>query len=264
MVESIEHFPLMIPGAPGSDGIVELRAPYDRQLLATLDSAGADAIDLALSTAYDCYRSRDRWLPVVERIGILQRLKDKIRGQKEVLAREAAEEGGKPLIDSRVEVARAIDGVQICIDTLRTEAGIMIPMGVNAASANRIAYSVREPIGVVVAVSAFNHPVNLIVHQVVPAVASGCPVIIKPAEDTPRSCMRLVRMLYEAGLPEPWCQALVTRDLSVAEKLVSDPRVGFFSFIGSARVGWMLRNKLAPGARCALEHGGVAPVIAPH
>ena len=231
---------------------------------ATLDSAGADAIDLALSTAYDCYRSRDRWLPVVERIGILQRLKDKIRGQKEVLAREAAEEGGKPLIDSRVEVARAIDGVQICIDTLRTEAGIMIPMGVNAASANRIAYSVREPIGVVVAVSAFNHPVNLIVHQVVPAVASGCPVIIKPAEDTPRSCMRLVRMLYEAGLPEPWCQALVTRDLSVAEKLVSDPRVGFFSFIGSARVGWMLRNKLAPGARCALEHGGVAPVIVGH
>jgi acyl-CoA reductase-like NAD-dependent aldehyde dehydrogenase len=134
-------------------------------------------------------------------------------------------------------------------------------MGVNTASAHRLAYTTHEPIGVVVAVSAFNHPLNLIVHQVAPAVATGCPVIVKPAHDTPRSCMRFVNMLYEAGLPQGWCQALVTLDLAVAEKLVTDPRIGFFSFIGSARVGWMLRNKLAPGVRCALEHGGVAPVI---
>ncbi len=134
-------------------------------------------------------------------------------------------------------------------------------MGLNAASQNRLAFSCREPIGVVVAVSAFNHPLNLIVHQVGPAVASGCPVIIKPAEDTPLSCFRFVQILHEAGLPIEYCQALVVNELSVAEQLVCDKRVGFFTFIGSGKVGWMLRSKLAPGTRCALEHVGVAPVI---
>jgi acyl-CoA reductase-like NAD-dependent aldehyde dehydrogenase len=216
---------------------------------------------LALDTAYKLFRDRDHWLPVTQRIEILQRLMGMMRDQAESLAQEAAAEGGKPLLDSRVEVTRAIDGIQICIDTLRTETGRIIPMGVNAASAHRLAYTTHEPIGVVVAVSAFNHPLNLIVHQVAPAVATGCPVIVKPAQDTPRSCMRFVKMLHDAGLPSGWCQALVTLDHAVSEKLVTDPRVGFFSFIGSAQVGWMLRNKLAPGVRCALEHGGVAPVI---
>ena len=128
-------------------------------------------------------------------------------------------------------------------------------------AAGRVAFTRHEPLGVVAAVSAFNHPLNLIVHQVGPAVATGCPVIVKPAEVTPLSCLRLVQLLHEAGLPEGWCQALVTEEIPVAEQLVTDSRVGFFSFIGSSRVGWMLRSKLAPGTRCALEHGGAAPVV---
>lgn len=261
MTNSIEYFPLMIPGMPSSDGVVELRAPYDQSVLATFESADTNSVDLALSNAHQLFIDRDRWIPAPERIEILHRVKRLMAEKAEVLALEAAAEGGKPLQDSRIEVARAIDGIQICIETLRTDAGHMIPMGISPASSNRIAYSTHEPIGPVVAVSAFNHPLNLIVHQVAPAVATGCPVIVKPAEDTPRSCMRFVKMLHEAGLPKVWCQALVTLDLNVAEKLVTDPRIGLFSFIGSAKVGWMLKNKLAPGVRCALEHGGAAPVI---
>ena len=113
----------------------------------------------------------------------------------------------------------------------------------------------------VVAFSAFNHPLNLIVHQVGPAIAAGCPVIVKPAKATPLSCFRLVNILREAGLPAEWCQALVTTNNDVATEMIKDRRLGFFSFIGSGRVGWDLRAKLAPGARCSLEHGGVAPVI---
>lgn len=179
----------------------------------------------------------------------------------ESLALEAAREGGKPLLDSRVEVARAIDGVLHCAEMLRSEAGHVIPMNINAASARRVAFTSHEPIGVVVAVSAFNHPLNLIVHQVGPALAAGCPSIVKPAGDTPLSCLRFVEILYEAGLPREWCQPLVIRDSALATRLVADKRVGFFSFIGSGRVGWMLRSKLAPGARCALEHGGAAPAL---
>ncbi|MCF7997141.1 MAG: aldehyde dehydrogenase family protein, partial [Chromatiaceae bacterium] len=104
-------------------------------------------------------------------------------------------------------------------------------------------------------------PLNLIVHQVAPAVAAGCPVIIKPAEDTPLSCLRFIDLLREAGLPPAWSQALVTDSPMTAEALATDPRVAFLSFIGSARVGWHLRSRLAPGARCALEHGGAAPVL---
>ena len=149
---------------------------------------------------------------------------------------EAAREGGKPLVDSLVEADRAIDGVRICVERLRTQAGGEIPMGINAASAGRLAFTRHEPIGVVVAFSAFNHPLNLIVHQVGPAVAAGCPVIVKPAKATPLSCFRFVGILREAGLPEEWCQAAGRPPTTNwPGRWPRDPRVGFFGFIGSGR-----------------------------
>lgn len=256
-----QPLPLMIPGASPTGETLEVRAPYDDRPIATLEAATAETVEQALATAHALFRDRDAWLPAWERIAVLEKTAQLMREQAETLAVEAAREGGKPLLDSRVEVARAIDGMQNLIECLRGNHGQEIPMGLNPASAGRLAVTRREPIGVVVAVSAFNHPLNLIVHQVGPAVAAGCPVIVKPAEDTPLSCYRFVSLLREAGLPEAWCQALVTTGPEVAEHLVTDGRVGFFSFIGSARVGWMLRSKLAPGTRCALEHGGAAPVL---
>ena len=134
-------------------------------------------------------------------------------------------------------------------------------MNINEASSNRIAFTQKEPIGVVLAISAFNHPFNLIIHQVIPAIAVGCPVIVKPAEDTPLSCLKIVEMLYEAGLPKNRCHFVMPENLELATKLVSDERIDFFSFIGSSKVGWFLRSKLAPGTRCSLEHGGMAPTF---
>ncbi len=255
------HFRLMIPGATTDDGEVKITAPYDGSLIATATAADSAAVEKALATAYGLYRDRDSWLKPPQRIAILEKVAQMMSDQVEELTVEAAREGGKPYGDSKVEVIRAIDGVKNCIEVLRTEGGNVIPMNVNASSSNKIAFTRKEPIGVVVAVSAFNHPLNLIVHQVGPAVASGCPVIVKPAEDTPLSCFRFVQMLYDAGLPEEWCQSLVVNDLKVASQLVTDSRVGFFSFIGSAKVGWMLRSQVSPGTRCALEHGGAAPAI---
>jgi acyl-CoA reductase-like NAD-dependent aldehyde dehydrogenase len=255
------HIELMIPDAVKSGKPLDVFAPYDNALLASVDTADAAAVEQALTTAYALFRDRSQWLSKAQRIDILQKTTQLMSQQRDALALAAAAEGGKPLIDSRVEVDRAIDGIHNCIECLRTAAGHEIPMDINAASAGRLAMTQHEPIGVVVAVSAFNHPINLIVHQVGPAIASGCPVIIKPAEDTPLSCFRLVELLREAGLPDGWCQPLVVSELAVATQLVTDRRVGFFSFIGSAKVGWMLRSRLAPGARCALEHGGAAPVI---
>ena len=115
-------------------------------------------------------------------------------------------------------------------------------MGLTAASTDRWAFTTKEPIGVVAAISAFNHPLNLIVHQVVPAIAVGCPVIVKPASTTPLSCIDFVALAHEAGLPEPWCQTFIPTGNDLAERLATDPRVAFVSFIGSARVGWSLHS----------------------
>ena len=257
----MQHFTPMIVGDATPTSTLEVVAPWDRAPIATVDTCGAEAIEQALSTAHTLFRERNGWLPKAQRIAILEKTATLMSKQAENLAVEAAREGGKPLIDSRVEVVRAIDSIRLCAETLRRDHGEVVPMGIDKASGGKHAFTIPEPIGVVVAISAFNHPLNLIAHQVGPAVAAGCPVIIKPAEDTPLSCFRLVALLREAGLPEGWCQALVTESREVAGALVSDPRVGFLSFIGSARVGWMLRSQLAPGARCALEHGGAAPVI---
>jgi len=244
----------------GKDKIT-VTSPFDDSVIATLDAANSNDVEKALSTAHALFNDKSKWLSATQRIDILNKTASLMREQFDELVIDAAREGGKPLCDSQVEVERAIDGVLNCIECIRTDHGTEIPMGINPASEKHIAFTRSEPIGVVVAISAFNHPLNLIIHQVGPAIATGCPVIIKPAEDTPLSCYRFISLLRQAGLPEEWCQALVVSDLNVATQLVTDSRVGFFSFIGSANVGWMLRSKLAPGVRCALEHGGVAPVI---
>lgn len=252
---------LMLESKRDPAGKAQVRSPFNGVSLAEVSTGNRAHVDDALAAAYALFRNRGSWLPLPERVAILERLVTLMEDQHESLAVLAASEGGKPLLDSRIEVTRAIDGVRLCIDEVRSHRGNVIPVATTAASSGRTAFTQKEPIGVVVAVSAFNHPLNLIVHQVAPAVATGCPVIVKPAGDTPLSCLNFVQLLYTAGLPTAWCQAIVTDGRESAEKLVTDARVAFFSFIGSAKVGWMLRSKLAPGTRCALEHGGVAPAI---
>lgn len=261
-MSSIQYFPLMIAGlTKTSSGSLDITSPFDDSVLGTVATANASDIDYALKVAAKVFSERANWLSKAERIAILERAIVLMEHQAESLAIGSAHEGGKPLMDSQVEMVRCIDSIRLCADTLRHDVCKPVPMGVNAASQHRLTLMNKEPIGVVVAVSAFNHPLNLIAHQVGPAIASGCPVIVKPAENTPLSCFRLVEIFHQAGLPAEWCQVVMPENHQVAEKLVTDPRVSFFSFIGSAKVGWYLRSKLAPGTRCALEHGGVAPVI---
>lgn len=252
---------LMLESGRPATGRLSVTSPFDGRELGQVATAGPEHVDDALSVAYTVFRDKSAWMSIPDRIEILNNAATIMSGEIEQLTVLAASEGGKPYKDSKVEVVRTIDGVRLCAETLRAHSGSVIPIGKTRATSGKLAFTQKEPIGVVVAVSAFNHPLNLIVHQVGPAVASGCPVIVKPAADTPLSCLRFVEILREAGLPNACCQAIVTDNLETAEKLVTDSRVAFFSFIGSARVGWMLRSKLAPGTRCALEHGGAAPAI---
>lgn len=240
---------------------LEVVQAFDRSPIEAVASDDAGALETKLEKAAHAFRARSGWPKAHERMAILRKAATLLDARRDDFATLIAREGGKPLADAVIEVTRAIDGLGNAADELRTFAGREIPMGLTAASEGRWAFTTKEPIGVVAAVSAFNHPLNLIVHQVAPAVAVGAPVIVKPASVTPLSCLALVELLRQAGLAEAWCQTLITDDNALAEKLATDARVAFLSFIGSAKVGWYLRSKLAPGTRCALEHGGAAPVI---
>jgi acyl-CoA reductase-like NAD-dependent aldehyde dehydrogenase len=254
------HCKIKIPQVE-APGVINVFSPYDGKLVGTVEYIDAIGIEAALKNMDSVFKDRKKWLTSSERIAILETTVATIQAKSEQLIALAVAEGGKPYADTKIELLRTIDSIKICIECIRTERGTEIPMQLNAASMNRLAFTHKEPIGPVVAVSAFNHPLNLIIHQIGPAIAAGCPVIIKPARETPLSAFTLVDIFHQAGLPDAWCQAIMVNDDSVTQQLVTDTRVAFFNFIGSAEVGWMLRSKLAPGTRCSLEHGGAAPVI---
>ncbi len=241
-------------------GQLNVTNPFDGSPVGEVKLSPESDVDLALSIAEKTHRSNRKGLPRHERAAILRRAAELMKGRADELALLISSEGGKPLIDAKVEVERAIDGVETCAAHIANNAGYEVPMDLTPAGNGKMAFTIKEPIGPVVAISAFNHPLNLIVHQVAPAVAAGNPVIVKPADDTPLSCKIFIDILHQAGLEPTWAQ-FICCDVSAAQKLVTDERVAFFTFIGSAAVGWKLRSLLAPGTRVALEHGGVAPVI---
>ena len=178
-------------------------------------------LDSYLQQASDLHKDKCQHLAAYERGTILMRCAQLMREEQDDLALLIASEGGKPLKDAKVEVTRAIDGVELCVKELLHLRGEQIPMDLTAAGEGRLAFTYYEPIGPVLAISAFNHPLNLIVHQVAPAVAVGCPVLIKPANDTPLSAQRFVQLLYQAGLDEKWCRFFLC-DREYTERLVSD------------------------------------------
>ncbi|WP_320035024.1 aldehyde dehydrogenase family protein [Halarcobacter sp.] len=239
---------------------IEVTSPYDDSVVGTVPFSTNEEVQAAIDLAHATFLDHKNHLPKYKRVAILEKVAEIMSSQVEELTKLCASEGGKPWIDSEVEVYRAINGVKLAIEALGSLEGKEVAMGHTASSANRMAYTFKEPIGVVAAISAFNHPFNLAIHQVIPAIAVGCPVVIKPATQTPMSAIRLVEILEEAGLPKGWAQAVVC-DRTGGELLATSPKVSFLTFIGSGAVGWYLNSKVSNGTRVALEHGGVAPVI---
>ncbi len=241
--------------------MIEVVQAFDRTLIARLESDDRAALDRKIEAARRLFADRGAWLknPSEDRDSPHAGWAD--GGQARASRAPDRVRGRQAIDDALIETDRAIDGVRNAVDELRVRGGREIPMALTSASVDRRAFTILEPIGVVAAILAFNHPLNLIVHQVVPAIAVGCPVIVKPAPVTPLSCIDFVGLLHEAGLPPDWCQVFLPETTELAEALATAPRIAFLSFIGSSRVGWSLRSKLAPGTRCALEHGGAAPAI---
>jgi acyl-CoA reductase-like NAD-dependent aldehyde dehydrogenase len=240
----------------------DLLAPWDHSRIASLGFMNEEQALENLATLKRALDGKSA-APVSERIQILKKAAKRVEEKKEIFADLIAWEGGKPLKDAKVEVARAINTIELAASEAGRFSGTEIPMRATPAASGHLAFTFPEPVGVVLAISAFNHPLNLIAHQVAPAIASGCPVMVKPASETPLSCLHLLEEFYEAGLSPEMCLPLLS-DNEVAETIAKSRDISFMSFIGSAKVGWYLRSVLHPGTRFSLEHGGSAPAIVDH
>ncbi len=197
------------------------------------------------------------WHSKKYRLSVLENFRKWFLDNGDTIQALALSEGAKPLADTRVEFERAYQGIQWTLTAMSGDRGESIPMDLSAAGGDKQAWTQSEAIGPVLAFGAFNHPINLWIHQVLVALAAGCPVLYKPSEKTPLTAHFLAQGIVESGLPAAWLR-VVDCEIQAARALVQLPGWALFNFIGATQVGWDLRSLLAPGARCVLEHGGVS------
>jgi acyl-CoA reductase-like NAD-dependent aldehyde dehydrogenase len=236
---------------------VEVRSPYSGEVVGRVAKAGAAETRRALDAAERALASP---LPAHERAAILDRVAELLREHHEEMARTICAEAAKPIRTARVEASRAVSTYTFAAVEARKLAGEAIPMDASEAGVGKLAFTLRRPIGVVAAISPFNFPCNLVAHKLAPALAAGCPVVLKPASQTPLSALLLAELEQEAGLPAGWLNVLVGPAAEIGDVLVEDPRVRLITFTGSSGVGWGLQER-APRKRVRLELGNSTPAI---
>jgi acyl-CoA reductase-like NAD-dependent aldehyde dehydrogenase len=237
--------------------MVEVRSPYSGKVVGQAPKSGAADARRAIDAAA---RALESPLPAHKRAEILVKTAGLIGRRHEEVARTISEEAGKPIKTARVEASRAMSTYTFAAVEARKLVGEMIPMDAAQAGEGKLAFTLRRPIGVVGAISPFNFPCNLVAHKIAPALAAGCPVVLKPASATPLSALLLAELEHEAGLPEGWLTVLVGPASEIGDVLVEDERVRMITFTGSSEVGWKLQER-APRKRVKLELGNSTPVI---
>ncbi|WP_052666229.1 aldehyde dehydrogenase family protein [Nitriliruptor alkaliphilus] len=223
---------------------------------AVADEADVDrAVDVATRVL------RGGPLPLAERAAVLERTADLVRRDREHLAHLIALEAAKPIAAARTEVDRCVETLAFSAAEVRTAHDRTLPMDAHPAGVGATGFVRREPIGVVAAITPFNFPLNLVAHKVGPAVAAGCPVVLKPAERTPLSSIALAERLLDAGLPAGWLAVLTGDGPVVGGALTRHPGVAAVTFTGSAPVGEVLARE-GSHAKVLLELGSAAPLVA--
>jgi acyl-CoA reductase-like NAD-dependent aldehyde dehydrogenase len=235
----------------------EVRSPYSGEVVARVPQAGADHARKALDSAAKALQGP---LPAHERAEILDRVAGLLRERADEVAQTICAEAGKPLKAARVEADRGVSTFTMAAVEARRLAGEVVPMDASPAGVGKVAYTLRVPIGIVGAITPFNFPLNLVGHKVAPALAAGCPVVLKPAGQTPLSALLLAELETEAGLPAGWLNVLVGPSAEIGDVLVEDERVRLITFTGSAEVGWKIRERAAR-KKVNLELGNATPVV---
>ena len=236
---------------------VEVRSPYSGEVVGRVAKAGANEAGAAVDAAE---RAMADPLPAHKRAEILVKVVAGIARRHDEIAAQIAAEAGKPLKTAKVETSRAMSTYTFAAVEARKLAGEVVPMDAAQAGEGKLAFTLREPIGIVGAISPFNFPLNLVAHKIAPALAAGCAVVLKPASQTPLSALTLAELEDEAGLPPGWLNVLVGPASEIGDVLVKDERVKAITFTGSSDVGWGLRERAAR-KKVLLELGNATPVI---
>jgi acyl-CoA reductase-like NAD-dependent aldehyde dehydrogenase len=236
---------------------LEVRSPYSGEVVGRVAKAGADEARAAIDAAE---RAMAKPLPAHKRAEILVKVVAGIARRHDEIAVQIAAEAGKPLKAAKVEASRAMSTYTFAAVEARKLAGEVVPMDAAQAGEGKLAFTLREPIGIVGAISPFNFPLNLVAHKIAPALAAGCAVVLKPAGQTPLSALTLAELEDEAGLPPGWLNVLVGPASEIGDVLVDDERVKAITFTGSSEIGWGLRER-AVRKKVLLELGNATPVI---
>jgi acyl-CoA reductase-like NAD-dependent aldehyde dehydrogenase len=238
----------------------------NEDLVVTSPYTGEPVATVAVGTAEDVARAVEVALahlpppPAAARARALERAAGIVRERAEAFARTISTEAGKPLTQARGEVARCVDTLTFSAVEARKLAGTLVPMEASETGVGKLGMILREPVGVVGAISPFNFPLNLVAHKVAPAIAAGCPIVLKPASATPLSALLLAEALLDAGLPPGFLTIVIGGGGSVGNAIVDHPDVPLISFTGSPPVGWGIRQR-QPRKEVALELGNATPVI---
>ena len=254
---STDH-PLLIGGERVETGDwTEVRSPYSGEVVGRIAKGGAAEARRALDVAAAALTSP---LPAHERARILDATAQLLSERQEEAAQLICAEAGKPLKAARVEAQRAVSTYTFAAVEARKLSGETVPMDASAAGAGKLAFTMRVPIGVIGAISPFNFPLNLVAHKIAPALAAGCPVVLKPASTTPLCALFLADLEEEAGLPPGWLNVVSGSAAAIGDEIVGDERVKLITFTGSSGVGWDIAARAAQ-KRVKLELGNATPAI---
>lgn len=256
--------PLLRPFIGGrfvdTGSVRELHAPYDGHLLARVHECGPREVDSALSHAANAFHETRR-LTTDRRAAICQSISRALTADVERFALAICDDAGKPIADARAEVQRAALCFELAAAEVLTTSGEghVLPMDLAPIGYGRTGILRRFPIGPIAAISPFNFPLNLAVHKVAPAIAAGCPIVLKPASQTPTVALLLADIVDRAGWPSGAFQ-VIPASRTAADLLVTDDRCKLLTFTGSAPVGWDMKAR-AGKKKVTLELGGNAAVI---
>ena len=237
---------------------IDVVDPYQHKVIGRIPACTSVEIDRAVAQAQGALK---RGLPQWQRAKILDVAAVRLAARREEFAQLIARESAKPIRTARIEVDRAVGTFEFSAAEARKLAGDMIPMEALAAGEGKIGFTLRVPVGVIGAIAPFNFPLNLVVHKVGPAIAAGCPIILKPASQTPFTSIALAEMLIdECGLPSDWLHVVTGGGSTVGNALVDHPDIALITFTGSPEVGWSIRSR-APRKKVGLELGNNAPIV---
>nr|CRH06704.1 putative Aldehyde dehydrogenase (NAD(+)) [Candidatus Magnetococcus massalia] len=235
--------------------------PFDGRVVDSVVQCGPNEIDIALDGAVEALEETRRMQPY-QRAEALAQIRDGIAARADAFARALTLENGKTLAESELEVKRAVATFDIAVGEATRIYGESYDLGINPMGAGRRAIVRGYPVGVVSAIAPFNFPLNLSVHKVAPAMAVGCPVVLKPASKTPLSGLLMAEVVAESSWPKK-AFSVVPCDRAAGQMLVEDERIKLLSFTGSPEVGWKMKGD-AGKKKVVLELGGNAGLIIDH